>query len=1303
MLILKGSQVFSHSAQKRLLGELKSRNTQIEEISAYYVHFVSLSSELTPQELEILEKLLTYGPRSEVKETSRGTQDRKQIGCEFTVIPRLGTISPWASKATDICKNVGLDKVLRLERGKFFQIQGSVSREVVAPWLHDQMTESVIPDLKEAKQLFKSLKPKPVTFIEIRKFGKQALLDANQNLGLALALDEMDYLLAAFDALGRDPTDVELMMFAQANSEHCRHKIFNASWSLDGIKQEKSLFQMIKNTFEKSPHGILSAYKDNASVMEGFVGKRFRVDSATHTYEAHEEPIDILMKVETHNHPTAIAPYAGAATGSGGEIRDEGATGRGSKPKAGLVGFSVSNLKVPGYSLPWEQDYGKPDRMASALQIMVDGPLGAAAFNNEFGRPALTGYFRTYEERISMPQGFELRGYHKPIMIAGGYGNMRRNHIQKKPMTEGAKIVVLGGPAMLIGLGGGAASSVASGDSRESLDFASVQRDNAEMERRCQEVIDSCTALGDQNPICFIHDVGAGGLSNAVPEIINDGGLGGVIQLRAIPCDEPEMSPLELWCNESQERYVLTIAEDDLGKFEEMCHRERAPYAVIGETTKEKKLIVIDSYFNNKPIDMPLDILLGKPPKMHREARKLPGPVETLQHKNLDLNDALTRLLQLPAIADKSFLITIGDRSVTGLVARDQMVGPWQIPIADCGVTALSYEDTCGEAMAMGEKGPLAVINYRASARMAVGEAILNLAAADVEKLEDIRLSANWQAAAGHERDGAGLYEAVEAIGMDLCPQLGIAIPVGKDSMSMQTSWSEVDSKGAHSHRTMTSPMSLVISAFSRVQDVRRTWTPELRHVEGGSLLVWVDLGCGKFRMGGSCLSQVYNQVATETPDVDGELLKRFFAAVTELRKQNLVLAYHDVSDGGLLLTAIEMAFAGRATLDLDISNFKGSDAQVLFSEELGALFQIKSCDKDSFSQILKHCGIDSFHVMSSVNKGTSISVSRDGRRVLSRERPELMALWSKLSYHMQSLRDNPEDALTEYLSKQNEQDPGLGSYESFDSKRKSITYKDRPLVAVLREEGVNGHLEMAAAFTKAQFTCVDVHMSDLISGKVSLAGFSGLVACGGFSYGDVLGAGEGWAKTILFHRRLRQEFETFFKRPDIFALGVCNGCQMMASLKEIIPGADHWPRFVKNRSDRFEARVALVGISETKSIFFKGMAGSRLPIAVSHGEGQAEFSERASREKSAGQVALRYLDHFGQATESYPRNPNGSPEGIAGYINENGRILIMMPHPERVYRTLSHSWHPESWGENSPWLRMFENAREFVEEVKKK
>jgi len=1255
-----------------------------------------------PDELAILEKLLIYGPKSDPKEMA-SAQTNKKNGCEFIVTPRLGTISPWASKATDICKNVGLDKVLRLERGKLFQVKGDVSTKLVAPWLHDPMTESVMGDPKDAKQLFKVLEPKPVTYIEVMKFGKKALLDANHHLGLALASDEMDYLMEAFQGLGRDPTDVELMMFAQANSEHCRHKIFNATWSLDGVKQEKSLFQMIKNTFEKSPKGILSAYKDNASVMEGFVGQRFRVHPGTQNYEFIKEPIDILMKVETHNHPTAIAPYAGAATGSGGEIRDEGATGRGSKPKAGLVGFSVSNLKVPGYVLPWEKNYGKPDHLASALQIMMDAPLGAAAFNNEFGRPAITGYFRTYEESIPMAQGFELRGYHKPIMIAGGYGNITRAHIQKKPMGEGAKIIVLGGPAMLIGLGGGAASSVASGDSRESLDFASVQRDNAEMERRCQEVIDRCVAMGDQNPICFIHDVGAGGLSNAVPEIINDGGLGGVIQLRAIPCDESEMSPLELWCNESQERYVLTIAEADLGLFDDICKRERAPYAVIGETTKEKKLVVKDSFFDNQPIEMPLDILLGKPPKMHREALRRPGPAETLQLQNLDLEDALTRLLQLPAIADKSFLITIGDRSVTGLVARDQMVGPWQIPVADCGVTALSYDETSGEAMAMGEKAPLAIVNYRASARMAVAEAILNLAAADVESIADIRLSANWQAAAGHERDSAGLYEAVEAIGMELCPQLGLAIPVGKDSMSMQTSWIETDPSGSHSPKTVTSPMSLIISAFARVHDVRKTWTPELRHGEGESVLVWVDLGAQKFRMGGSCLSQVYNQVATQTPDVDGELLKGFFGAVTDLRKQNLVLAYHDISDGGLLLAAIEMAFAGRASLSLDISAFRASNAEVLFSEELGALFQVKSSDLDAVTQIFTHRGIHTCYVMCQVKKGVSISVERDGQILLSRKRPELMALWSKLSYHMQSLRDNPDDALAEYLLKQNEQDPGLSSYESFDFKQKSIVYKDRPLVAILREEGVNGHLEMAAAFTKAQFTCVDVHMSDLISGRVSLAPFSGLVACGGFSYGDVLGAGEGWAKTILFNGRLRHEFATFFRRSDVFALGVCNGCQMMAALKDIIPDAEHWPRFVKNHSDRFEARVSLVGIDETQSIFFKGMAGSRIPIAVSHGEGQAEFGDQTALQQIHGQVALRYLDHFGVATESYPRNPNGSPEGIAGLINGSGRILIMMPHPERVYRTLSHSWHPESWGEESPWFQMFQNARAFIEEVKNK
>ena len=1302
MLILKGSRVFSPSAQNRLLQDLKSVHSQIQGMESYYVHFVNLSSDLTGEERKTLEKLLTYGPRADSTKDEVPGSSLGQTSLEFTVIPRFGTISPWASKATDICKNIGLNKVLRLERGKFFKVFGDVSLEQVADKLHDPMTESFVTELGEVKRLFHSLDPKPFRVIEILKHGKKALLDANQDLGLALAPDEMDYLLNAFQTLERDPTDVELMMFAQANSEHCRHKIFNATWTLDGVEQKKSLFQMIKNTFECHPKGILSAYKDNASVMEGFVGKRLMVDPTTNRYGTSEEQIDILMKVETHNHPTAIAPYAGAATGSGGEIRDEGATGRGSKPKAGLVGFSVSNLIIPGYSLPWEKDLGKPSHVASALQIMLEAPLGAAAFNNEFGRPALTGYFRTYEDEIKMPVGTELRGYHKPIMIAGGYGNIRRSHIQKKPMSAGSKIIVLGGPAMLIGLGGGAASSVASGDSKESLDFASVQRDNAEMERRCQEVIDRCVALGDKNPICFIHDVGAGGLSNAVPEIINDGGLGGIIDLRAIPSDEKEMSPLEIWCNESQERYVLTMAPSDLGMFAEICLRERAPFAVIGETTKERNLVVKDSFFKNKPIEMPLELLLGKPPKMNRDASRGSLPVPSLDLDSIDINDALTRLLQLPAIADKSFLITIGDRSVTGLVARDQMVGPWQVPVADCAVTALSYDCTHGEAMAMGEKAPLAILNYKASARMAVGESILNIAAADVEKLQDIRLSANWQAAASHRRDEAGLYEAVQAIGMELCPELGIAIPVGKDSMSMQTTWVESDSKGIASPKTVTAPLSLIISAFAKVKDVRRTWTPELKHVTEPSVLIFVDLGQSLFRMGGSCLSQVYNQVATETPDVNVAQLKGFFGAIVELKKMNSVLAYHDVSDGGLLVAAIEMAFAGRASLDLDISAVKGKDLSILFSEELGALFQVKSSDVKSFAEVFKRHGVLACHVISSVQKGTKISVSRDGQLLLSRERPELMSLWSKLSYHMQALRDNQEEALTEYLSKQNELDPGLSSVETFKVNERLKPLGDRPLIAILREEGVNGQVEMAAAFQKAQFDAVDVHMSDLISGKVNLASFSGLVACGGFSYGDVLGAGEGWAKTILCHPRLREEFKTFFHRTDVFALGVCNGCQMMSSLKEIIPGAEHWPRFVKNKSDRFEARVAMVGIPKTNSIFFKDMSNSRYPIAVSHGEGRAEF-ESSSLIQSKDQVALRYLDHFGKATEVYPRNPNGSPEGIAGLTNKDGRILVMMPHPERVYRTLSHSWHPDTWGEDSPWFKIFENAREFVEEVKRK
>ena len=1306
MLSLLGSEALTKSACLRLRDRIQSENLDLKNLSANYVHFVQITSPLTPDEMMTLKKLLNYGEGQGSIQNSNGFNLDSLTSEHCLIVPRLGTISPWSSKATDICRNVGLKKIIRLERGKLFRIEGAVPHTLILPFIYDRMTESHVESLENLSKLFVSRAPKKLLQIDIQGAGRAALVRANEELGLALADDEMDYLLAAYKDLKRNPTDIELMMFSQANSEHCRHKIFNATWTIDGKSKEKSLFQMIKNTHATSPEGVLSAYKDNAAVIEGAIGNRLVVHPLTRVYSMISEPIDLLMKVETHNHPTAIAPYSGASTGSGGEIRDEGATGRGSKPKASLVGFSVSNLRVPGYEMPWEKDFGKPDRIASALDIMLHAPLGSAAYNNEFGRPALTGYFRTFEEEVVTPNGLELRGYHKPIMIAGGYGSIKRQHIHKKPMPVGAKIIVLGGPAMLIGLGGGAASSLGAGASKEDLDFASVQRDNAEMQRRCQEVIDQCTALAEHNPICFIHDVGAGGLSNAVPEIINDGGMGGIIELRDIPCDESEMSPLEIWCNESQERYVLTLAREHLSLFEKICDRERAPFAVIGYTTKEKVLIVKDRLFDNEPVHLSLDILLGKTPKMHRKFISMLGPQDSFDFSKLDINESLSRLLQLPAIADKSFLITIGDRSVTGLVARDQMIGPWQVPVSDCAVTTLTNFEHTGEAMAMGETAPLAISNCRASGRMAVGEAIMNILAADVEALANIKLSANWQAAASHPRDAVGLYEAVEAVGMEICPELGIAIPVGKDSMSMQTSWQTQTShhgKTESLKREVTAPMSLVISAFSPVKDARRTWTPELQHGKDSSILIHIDLGGGLFRMGGSCLSQVYNITCKDTPDVNGQELKRFFEASRELKRQNLVIAYHDISDGGLLVAAIEMAIAGRAGLKLDITAFEAPVPNILFSEELGALMQIKLKDFSTVKSIFDRFGVAQVRNLGGIDRSCQIRVHHQCKEVLSRDLTELVSLWSKLSYHMQSIRDNPETAQSEYLLKQDLADPGLHSHSSFDVHVRVPRFTSRPKVAILREEGVNGQIEMAAAFSAAQFTPVDVHMSDLISGQVRLADFSGIVACGGFSYGDVLGAGQGWAKTILFNEKLRREFGDFFARLDTFSLGVCNGCQMMSSLKDIIPGANHWPRFIQNRSERFEARTAMLGIGTTNSIFLKGMSGSRFPIVVSHGEGRAEFESDEQRVGALEHAPLTYLDHYGHPTEVYPRNPNGSPNGIAGLTSLDGRVLILMPHPERVFRTINHSWHPEDWGDESPWFKIFENARSWVELQKSK
>ncbi len=1115
---------------------------------------------------------------------------------------------------------------------------------------------------------------------------------------LALAEDEIDYLVESFTKLGRNPNDIELMMFAQANSEHCRHKIFNADWTIDGVDQPKSLFKMIKNTYEKNSEYVLSAYKDNAAVMTGSNVGRFFPDADSRQYTYHQEDAHILMKVETHNHPTAISPWPGASTGSGGEIRDEGATGIGGKPKAGLVGFTVSNLRIPGFEQPWETDFGKPGRIVSALEIMTEGPLGGAAFNNEFGRPNLLGYFRTYEEKVASHNGEEVRGYHKPIMIAGGMGNIRDEHVQKKEIPVGASLIVLGGPAMNIGLGGGAASSMASGQSAEDLDFASVQRENPEMERRCQEVIDRCWQLGDANPIAFIHDVGAGGISNALPELVDDGERGGLFQLRDVPNDEPGMSPLEIWCNESQERYVLAVAPENMDVFDAICKRERAPYAVVGVATEERQLTLEDSHFDNTPIDMPMDILLGKPPKMHRDVVSVKAEGKELVRDGINLEEATRRVLRLPAVAEKTFLITIGDRTVTGLVARDQMVGPWQVPVANCAVTAASYDTYHGEAMSMGERTPTALLDFAASARMAVGESLTNIACADIGDLNRIKLSANWMSAAGHPGEDAGLYEAVKAVGEELCPALGLTIPVGKDSMSMKTKW-EQDGE----NREVTAPLSLIITAFARVEDVRNTVTPQLRTDKGDTALVLVDLGQGQNRLGATALAQVYKQLGDKPADVDNaELLKGFFNAMQALLRDGKLLAYHDRADGGLYVTLAEMAFAGHAGVDVDIESLSADDAlAALFNEELGAVIQVKADDVDNVVETLEGFGLgDCSHVLGAVTEEDAVRVWQGDALVLDQNRTELRTIWAETTFQMQARRDNPECAKQEFEAKKDAEDPGLNVNLTFaledDVAAPFIAKGSKPKVAVLREQGVNSHVEMAAAFDRAGFEAVDVHMSDILSGNVTLDTFSGLAACGGFSYGDVLGAGEGWAKSVLFNNQARDQFAHFFHRLDTFALGVCNGCQMMSNLRELIPGADLWPRFVRNESERFEARFSLVEVQKSDSVFFNGMAGSRMPIAVSHGEGRVEVrgADHLSDLEHSGTVALRYVSNRGGVTETYPANPNGSPNGITGLTTTDGRVTIMMPHPERVFRAVANSWHPDDWDENSPWMRMFRNAR---------
>ena len=1243
--------------------------------------------------------------------------------CErLLVVPRLGTISPWSTKATDIAQHCGLKKIQRIERGVLYYLStysgaplGKAERATALPLLHDRMTESVLHGMDDAaEKIFRHYPPQPMATVDVLNSAGKALRAANRRMGMALSADEIDYLVENFQKLQRNPTDVELMMFAQANSEHCRHKIFNADWVIDGEVQDTSLFDMIRHTHKVSPQGTVVAYSDNSSVIEGARVERL-YPRADGSYAFSEELTHTLMKVETHNHPTAIAPFAGAATGAGGEIRDEGATGSGSKPKAGLTGFSVSNLNIPGFEQPWESAYGKPARIASALQIMLDGPLGGAAFNNEFGRPNLAGYFRTFEEKI----GGEMRGYHKPIMLAGGIGNILAQHTHKHELPVGALVLHLGGPGMLIGLGGGAASSMDTGSNAENLDFDSVQRGNPEMQRRAQEVIDRCWQMGENNPILSIHDVGAGGMSNALPELVHGGGRGARFELRKIPLDETGMSPQQIWCNESQERYVLVITPERLAEFRALCERERCPFEVVGVATQGDRLVVHDAEFKNDPVDMPLSVLLGKPPKMTRNVQRETPRLSSFDSGPIDLREAIGRVLRLPAVANKTFLISIGDRSVGGMTARDQMVGPWQVPVADVAVTLMGFNSNRAEAFAIGERTPLALVNAPASGRMAVGEAITNIAAAHIEKIGDIKLSANWMAAAGHHGEDAALYDTVRAIGMELCPSLGISIPVGKDSMSMKTSWVE-DPTGfggglsarqvSHSQnkvsvavkKEVTAPLSLIITAFAPCADACDTLTPQL--VAGlDSTLLLIDLGQGKNRMGGSALAQVYKQVGDVAPDVDdAQLLKSFFELIQRLNSVDKLLSYHDRSDGGVFVTLCEMAFASHLGLTIQLDELHGDILRMLFNEELGAVIQVRNHDVLHVVQLAREMGLKSIQKIATLNQTGMLEIVREGKKLFAESGVVLQRTWSETTYQMQKLRDNPVCAQQEYDCLLDAADPGLHVELTYDLNENPIAkfssvIHPRPKVAILREQGVNGQLEMAAAFERAGFAAVDVHMSDIIAGRVRLTDFKGVAACGGFSYGDVLGAGTGWAKSILFNARARDEFATFFQRDDSFALGVCNGCQMMSNLHEIIPGAENWAHFTRNRSEQFEARFVMVEVQPSASIFFTGMAGSRMPIVVSHGEGYADFVTDKRLIAAQDLVALRFVDHRGNATEIYPLNPNGSPRGITGLTTPDGRFSVMMPHPERVFRAVQNSWHPADWQENGAWLRMFQNARKWL------
>ena len=1296
MRIVPGPAAFSQFRIDKKLAELSRISPGIQKLQARFVHFLELDGPLSAVEEERLADLLAYGSASDI-------DDGSIPAC--VVIPRSGMISPWSSKATDILHHCGLASVKRIERGTCWFLEFAHGQppepeqaDRIRHCLHDRMTQAVIRDINEAAVLFAVREPGRLAHIPVSADGKAALLEANSSMGLALSREEIDYLDEAFGRLQRDPTDVELMTFAQVNSEHCRHKIFNARWTIDGETMPKSLFELIKDTHAAHPGRVLSAYSDNAAVMRGQRAARFFASPADHGYRYVQEDVHILMKVETHNHPTAISPFPGAATGSGGEIRDEAATGSGAKPRAGLTGFTVSDLNIPGLPQPWERGVDKPDHIARALDIMLEGPIGAASYNNEFGRPALAGYFRTFEQADAVSG--VTRGYHKPIMLAGGYGVVRPRHVNKNPLPAGCKIAVLGGPAMLIGLGGGAASSMAAGASSMELDFASVQRDNAEIQRRCQEVIDQCWALGDENPILSIHDVGAGGLSNALPELVHQGRTGAVFDLRALHSADQGMSPMELWCNEAQERYVLAVAAADAQRFGAICERERAPHAIIGATDDSGRLVVTDRHNGTNPVDVPLDVILGKTPGLSFQVQAYANRQGTEPRQGTDfksvpkiaLDEAIARVLQLPAVADKRFLVTIGDRSVSGLVTRDQMVGPWQTPVADCAVTAATFGARTGEAMALGERPSVAVDNAPASGRLAVAEALTNICAGRILRLEDVALSANWMAAAGDPEEKAALYATVEAVSA-LAQSLRIPIPVGKDSMSMSVAWKDGDSE-----KRVSAPVSLNVTAYAPVADTRKTLTPQLRRVED-SVLLLIDLGMGKNRLGGSALAQVTQLTGLATPDLDDPgLLAACFNGVQLLNETGYILAYHDRSDGGVFITLCEMAFAGRCGLDIEVDD--DDLAAFLFNEEPGIALQVRAEHLHTVRETLLQCGLPEACLVAAArpNADSEVRIRHRNRPVYAAGLDQLHQIWSLTTYHMQALRDNPHCAREEFEALQDLDDPGLSCEPTYRLARSAPRAGNaRPTIGILREQGVNGHVEMAAAFDRAGFDCIDINMNDLLNRTASLDNLSGLVACGGFSYGDVLGAGGGWAKSILHNDRLRDEFERFFNRPDSFGLGVCNGCQMLSRLRSIIPGADGWPDFERNRSEQFESRVVMVEITDSPSLFFRGMAGSRLPIVVAHGEGRATMNGGGQ----PGPVAMRFVDNRGAVTETYPYNPNGSARGTTGFTSADGRFTILMPHPERVFLAQQMSWitHDQP-GADSPWMQMFHNAREWLGQV---